>query len=350
VVDAQTPVGIKVCVDTKKPLVTLQPLSSAEGYVGVSWIIQDDNLANLKQKKPDTMILEYRAAGSNSTWTRISTDPKPTGQRQWNPETNVPLEVRLRVLDDAGNEGLSNTVTGSTGGNARMPPAGTETGNDPTPPRRTTAEGRRLVNTKKFNLNYEVEDVGKSGLSVVELWSTDGKTWKLHSKSTQPQPPYAYEVELEQEGIFGFTLIARSGVGLGEAPPKTGDMPQVWIETDWTKPKVTMQPPEVGHGIDTGRLTINYTAEDKNLEREASITLSYAENSAGPWTPFARNQDNTGRYVWLMPATVPFQFHVRVEATDRAGNVGSAETSEPVKVDLNRPKARVLTIAPASSK
>ena len=66
------------------------------------------------------------------------------------------------------------------------------------------------------------------------------------------------------------------------------------------------------------------------------------------WTPFARTQDNTGRYVWRMPPGVPYQFHVRVEATDRAGNVGTAETTEPVKVDLNRPKTRVLTVDPVS--
>jgi hypothetical protein len=49
-----------------------------------------------------------------------------------------------------------------------------------------------------------------------------------------------------------------------------------------------------------------------------------------------------------MPPSVPFQFYVRVEATDRAGNVGTAETNEPVKVDLSRPKTRVITIEPAS--
>lgn len=345
--DSRAPIGLKVAIDTREPRVNLQALPAAEGNVGISWVVEDENLNNLQQNKPDTLILEYRAAGTNVPWTRRSAEQKAVGQRIWNPETNAPLDVRLRVFDDAGNEGQSNPVTVSAGGSGRPAATGRE-GAEAVPSARTSSDGRRLVNSKRINLNYDVQEVGKSGLSVIELWTTDGTVWKREGSKSDPQPPYVYSVELDHEGIYGFTLVARSGVGLGEQPPKVGDLPQIWVEADWTKPHVVLQGVEVGQGADTGSLFVTYTAEDKNLDREGSITLSYAERLEGPWTAFARNHDNTGRFVWRMPSSVPFQFYVRVEATDRAGNVGSAETNEPVKVDLNRPRTRVLTVEPAS--
>jgi hypothetical protein len=339
VIDQNAPVGLKVCVDTREPAVTLQAASAGESGVGVSWVIQDPNLNNLLAK-PDTLILEYRPAGSGGPWTRQQAEPRAAGQRVWSPATAGPQEVRLRVFDDAGNEGQAAiTVTPGRGGS--LPPEG-----DGTPPRRPNADGRRLVRSKRINLNYDVQEVGKSGVSVVELWYTDGKSWQLRNQKRDPQPPYVYDIELEAEGLYGFSLVARSGVGLGEQPPRVGDPPQIWIEADWTKPRVSLHRVEVGQGIDTGSLFVTWSAEDLNLDRDGSITLSYAERPDGPWTAFAPNQNNTGRYVWRMPPAVPFQFYVRVEATDRAGNVGNADSGEPVKVDLNRPKARVTTIEP----
>jgi hypothetical protein len=337
VVDSQTPVQLKVCVDTQKPVITLHTVPAGEGNVGITWAIQDDNLNNFRQNKPDALVLEYRSPGGQS-WSRISAEQRPVGQRIWAPDASPPLEVRLRVQDDAGNEGQASLAIGA-GGKALSSSDGTG-GASP----RTGNEKRRLVNKRRINMNYGVEDLGGSGLKVVELWSFDGKSWKKESEEESPKPPYVYKIELQEEGVYGFTLIARSGVGLGEPPPRIGDLPQLWLEADWTPPKVAIQGVKVGEGPDTGSLFITYTAEDKNLEREGAVTLSYAERPDGTWTAFAKNQDNRGRYVWRMPRDVPWQFYVRVEAADRAGNVGKAETSEPVKVDLKRPRARVLTI------
>jgi hypothetical protein len=45
-----------------------------------------------------------------------------------------------------------------------------------------------------------------------------------------------------------------------------------------------------------------------------------------------------------MPDGLPFQFFIKVECTDRAGNVGSALTQETVKVDLVVPKISINAI------
>jgi hypothetical protein len=39
-----------------------------------------------------------------------------------------------------------------------------------------------------------------------------------------------------------------------------------------------------------------------------------------------------------------------VEATDRAGNIGSADTSAPVIVDLAQPKGVILNVEPVPGK
>jgi len=66
-----------------------------------------------------------------------------------------------------------------------------------------------------------------------------------------------------------------------------------------------------------GRLTITWSASDKNLSVQP-IALSYSEGPEGPWKPIAQNLPNDGKYVWMVPENHPFQFYVRVEATDMA--------------------------------
>jgi hypothetical protein len=103
----------------------------------------------------------------------------------------------------------------------------------------------------------------------------------------------------------------------------------------------------VGQGPDKGKLTITWTAHDKNMARDP-ITLSYADKADGDWKRFAEKLPNDGRYVWKMPtADLPYQFHVKVEAIDLAGNVGEAITTDLVKVDLSTPKVRILNVEPA---
>ena len=151
--------------------------------------------------------------------------------------------------------------------------------------------------------------------------------------------------EVNDEGVYGITLVAKSGVGLGERVPQPGDRPQFWIEVDLTRPLVQIQEIQVGTGIDKGKLTINWSARDKNLGSNP-IRLSYAEQPAGPWSPIADKISNSGRHTCGMPDQLPYQFYVKVEATDLAGNVGEAVTLERVKVDSPMPKATIIHVTP----
>ncbi len=334
--DALRP-GLRVLVDTVAPTIALEALPPQNGSVGVKWDARDENL------EPNSLRVEYQVPGTNQ-WTPIRADLVAAGQVYWTPMTNAPLEVRATIADGVGNLGKATVMVGAAGPvNPNNPnPVAQPQPNPGGPP-------VRFVNSKRISLNYKIDDVGPSGVSTVELWYTqDGRGWQKYGEDQRHQPPFV--IDVHGEGVYGFTLLVRSGVGLGERAPQPGDAPQVWVEVDLTKPLVRPISVEVGQGPATGTLTVNWTASDKNFGPQP-ITLSYAENIEGPWTAITPAPvENNGRYLWRMPPGVPYQFHVKVEAADKAGNIGAAQTTSLVKVDLAKPKSIIMDVAPAGAK
>lgn len=328
--------ALRVAVDTQPPIVDLRALPGRDGVVGVGWEARDDNL------DLSSLRLEYRPLNA-AEWLPLRVDPAPSGQSYWRPSSGGQLEVRLRVRDRADNTAEKSIVLAAVGeartadGAAAPRPDGVPGPGDP---------GVRVVGSKRVSLNYEIKDKGPSGVKVVELWyTTDGRTWLKYATSQKnPEPPFV--VDVQEEGLYGFTLVVKSGAGLGGSPPQVGDPPQVWVEVDVTKPMVRMGPVEVGRGPDTGRLTITWEAADKNLVAEP-ISLHYAQNPDGPWTEIAPKLANSRSYIWQMPADVPYSFYVKVEAVDRAGNIGVAQTPTAVNVDLHQPKGVIVDVSPA---
>jgi hypothetical protein len=347
--------SLKVVIDTQPPMITMQALAPRDGEVGVSWDIRDDNL---DLAAPDAARLEYRAGGG--AWTSVNF-PAGANQTYWRPSAGAPVEVRLRVRDRAGNIG-EGTVTingsGTTGGFSSTGPAPQQNqghgqfsnNNDPAPAifNGPTEGERKLVGSKHINLKYELKDVGPSSVSQVELWYTqDGRSWNkypLHFGDDTTKTNVEFEVA--GEGVYGISLVARSGVGLGDRPPQIGDRPQMWIEVDITKPVVQLHNILVGTGPDKGKLSITWSARDKNLGTQP-INLSYAEQISGPWTKIGEKLPNSGKYIWAMPERIPYQFHLKVEAVDLAGNIGEAVTDSLIKVDLSQPKAKIVNVEPA---
>ncbi len=345
--------SLKVIVDTQPPVVQLQALPPRGGEVGVSWTVRDDHF---DFGIAGAVRIEYRLAGG-LTWLPLSV-PQGANQFYWNPRANTLVEVRLYAHDRAGNVGVGTTTVSLTGaGQVYLPP-----GNDSRPPvtaqapdaalNKLGADQRRFVGSKRVSMSCELKEVGPSGVSLVELWYThDGRGWNKGPEYRlvpgDDKDKHTITFDVASEGLYGITLVARSGVGLGDRPPQVGDRPHLWIEVDTTKPEVKLLGVVVGTGADKGKLTVAWDARDKNLTREP-ITLSYGKAPDGPWQPIASKLANSGRHVWTLPSdNVPYQFHVKIEAVDRAGNIGEAITPELVKVDLATPKVRILNVEPS---
>jgi hypothetical protein len=332
--------GLKVVVDTRKPQVELKQVQSRDNAPAeVDWNVVDDNL-DLSSLK-----LEYRSAGTRD-WFPLAIQQIPQGKHSWNPNINGRVEVRLQVRDKAGNEAETvipilpagvNPLSGGTAG----PGAG------------GGAEGAQdklyYVNSLEFNLDYEFENVGKSNVKHVEIWYTidRGRTWVKY-QDAPPQPPF--RIRVQGDGRYGFLVVAVSGAGLAAPRPRNGDQPEIWVEVDTKQPVVRLLGVDPGQGVEQGKVTIRWTATDKNLAPQP-ISITWAQKPEGPWLPVVEAPlPNDGKYIWMVPETHPYQFYVRVEAIDLAKNVGGEATLKPVAVDTKIPKAKIkgVTTEPAA--
>ncbi len=326
-----------VCIDTRPPAVRLAPLAPQDG-AGVEWDIQDEHL------DLSTLKLEWRGPGSPA-WQAMPppVEAAAAGRRAWQAGVAVD-EVRLQVRDRAGNLGEGHTSFSGRRSDNRTYPAEPGSGGANRPP-------IRLVNSNRISINYKVEDVGPSK-ATLELWWTknQGRTWEKCQDNLGTQGPVVVSA---QEGLYGFTLVARSGVNLGDRPPQAGDPPQIWVEVDLTPPKVQLSPPEVGRGLDANKMALRWAATDKNLE-ERPVKLEYApvtqENATEPppdaWEEIVANLSPDGQYVWIVPPG-GVRYFVRAVVKDRAGNTGAARTPRPVVVDLSRPRGIITDVEPA---
>jgi hypothetical protein len=193
----------------------------------------------------------------------------------------------------------------------------------------------RMVGDKRRKLGYQLKSA--SGTTVpVELWYTrDGRSWQRDDSPPQLHSPYILEVK--EEGVYGLSLVPCNGGGKAQAP-RPGDLPQFWVAVDWTRPIVSLLGVEADPRKHT--VSVRWSANDEHLGPRP-ITLSYAEQAGGPWTPLAANLKNTGSFWGAAPPGVPARCFIRVEAADQGGNVGEAHTLAPVVLDVSAPQGRV---------
>ena len=299
----------------------------------MEWDIRDDNSGT----DLTTLRADYRAGGVPAApWIELPAQQLANGQHAWTPAGNAhQYEVRVQVRDKAGNVGEGLITLTATG--AARATSGGPAGAAPEPMQNVV----KMVNKKRIQFNFKIDDVGPSKVKSVEVWWTKERgIWQKYEKEFPPDAPF--EIEVAGEGRYGFTLVAVSGVGHAEARPQAADPPQVWVEVDLTPPAVQLIGVDVGSGVEKGTVTIRWRASDKFMAAQP-ITLSYG-TADGQWTTIAASIANDGRYVWRMPEGLPYQFPIRVEAIDQAGNVGSDKTQKDVIVDLSIPKARVIGI------
>jgi hypothetical protein len=202
-----------------------------------------------------------------------------------------------------------------------------------------------MVNSRKFALEYEVQSVGAAGVSKVEIWGTrdGGHSWASYGLEPSRQGPV--RVNVEGEGLYGFRITVQDAKGLGGQPPKSGDLPELWVGVDLTKPLAKLTALDLGAGERAGELAIRWEAGDAMLATRP-VSLLFAERPDGPWTTIAAGLDNTGLYNWRFDNRVPDRIFIRLEVRDEAGNVGEFQTGEPISLASNRPVGHLRTVRP----
>ena len=213
----------------------------------------------------------------------------------------------------------------------------------PMPVPRTVVGRQRVVNTRKFQVGYKVEDVGPSGIGGVEMFITqdNGQKWWKYGEDADQRSPF--DVEVPQDGEYGFAIRVRSGAGLVNEPPQRGEAPSIVVAVDQTPPALELLPVQQGQGATANQLRIRWRVRDDH-PAEKSVSLYYASNRNGPWEPISAWKEDGGSFDWTVGPGVPSQLFLRVMARDSAGNVSKAETSTPIVVDLSRPSARIVDV------
>jgi hypothetical protein len=339
--------SLRVIIDTVAPVVSLRSVRRG-GDIGVEWDCRDDYL------DPTTLKLEYRT--TTGDWRPLEAEPRAIGNYLWPAQPNTRLEMRLTIRDKANNLGEATTlVTGDA-----APPSGGNGFADPAPrmaePAAPARPGIYYLNNKRISLAYKIAKEGLSGVAGVDLWVCD-RDMRKWEKVQQPagatpidQLPAGGRLSLvydaHEDDLYGFRMVARSGVGLSDPDPRPGDQPQVWVEVDTTKPTAKIVDVLVNQDGEPRKLLITWSATDKNLT-DQPIHLEYAPTPTGPWSDVAHNLPNTGRYVWMAPDREPFKFVIRLRAIDKATNEGE-DVSKEVIVDLVRPKAELIDVLPGA--
>ncbi|MHB8969263.1 MAG: hypothetical protein ACYC3X_03560 [Pirellulaceae bacterium] len=206
-------------------------------------------------------------------------------------------------------------------------------------------ERPQITNVRRFNLTYDVDAVGPSGVAEVQLWATadGGQSWRLWGTDDDLQSPF--EVVVDQEGIFGFHVVVVSRNGMAGRKPRSGDLADIWIGVDTTSPEAHLTAAVYGEGANAGKLFIRWEATDLHLDNRP-ITLKFAEHADGPWTVIASALPNSGEYVWPADPLLPASVYLRLEARDEAGNVTADSLKESVRIDGLAPKARIRGVQP----
>lgn len=326
----------QVCVDGVPPKIDFKQVRPVEGSVGVEWEVTDDHQLNLK-----LLRVEYRAAKGDGRWIALPIKPLPSAHIGWSPDAGE-YEARVVAYDMAGHSTEAKTTVVVKAGPGPAPDA----------PRPRGDADVKFVPKKTFKLQYKVEDEGPSSIKNVEVWMTrdKDKSWGLFKEDAPANPGDGYPITVGGTGRYGFTLRPVSGVGRAARAPALGEAPQIWVEVDETPPEVRIDGVTVGEGADDGFITVNWTAADKWLKPNG-ITIKYATADAKDnWQVLQPNLPHTRTArISTAPLGKAYEFYLRVEAQDEAGNVGHDQTKDTVKVDTKEPKVtgiRVIGVGP----
>lgn len=186
-----------------------------------------------------------------------------------------------------------------------------------------------VTNSRAFELEYDIQDLGPGQVSRVVLWYTmnNGLTWRIFGTDSDRKSPFL--VEIEGEGVYGFSLLVYDDLGQSGRPPQPGDPPDQSIRVDLTPPRAKLTQVDVqGEGSDA-RVVVTWQAEDDALG-PFPVQLFSAPTPEGPWLELTQPLPNTGSYTWRPNRMLSPQTYLQLRVTDQAGNTATDQMFEPL--------------------
>lgn len=338
--DKQPP-GLIVVVDTKPPEIDVAPVDLKSGTF-LQCRVHDAN--------PDwaTVRLEYQT--TEKSWRAL--EPVPHGRGLFSVPSADVLRgvVRATAADLAGNkksreadlsqlQPAAKTLAGQeTVTTANAAETMTKTTLEPRASAGEPSERANLfVNSLRCTLEYALET---TAAVRVEAFVTrdNGRSWTRVGDGRSPM-----SLTLPEEGLYGLTLVVSTS-GQPAGPPAPGEPPELWLEVDMTRPEVLVQNIQPGSGADSRMLTLSWSVNDRNLAA-TPVEIFGARSADGPWQQLALGLKGSGTTQCGVPPEMGGRVYIRVQAVDKAGNVGRWESRDPVVLEGAKPKARVIGVS-----
>ena len=200
----------------------------------------------------------------------------------------------------------------------------------------------KIINKTRFDLDYEITSVGRSGIGVVELWATRnrGADWYLLAKDNDNITPIA--VEVSEDGVYGLKLVVENGAGLGGRRPIPGEAPSAWLVLDRTAPVGELKSAEIRVDSSVPQMRLHWVCSD-GYPSPTPVALYWSRDGQEPWSLIADQLPAVGDYLWTMPNDVPARIIIKMEMQDKAGNVNT-HTSNPIAADAFSPQGYIRGI------
>lgn len=339
---------MQVIVDRGAPDVRLSAQRVSPGVVIVRWYVTDRHTAldrftiayRSEQQGPVWKTKEFLTAGAAS-----GNFPLLQGEAPLEIDAHAEaLLLRGEAADAVGNIGTHEIRLEAPAAAmpreeltpARKPPGAAASG------RIHGAADVAAVNSRRFELEYQVDHVGPEGVGEVEVWGTrdGGKAWVRLGVDDDRRSPCP--VVVDRDGLYGFAIVVHSAGGLQGVAPQPGALPEAWVRVDTAPPTARLTTAEQVYDSVGAALTVHWQASDADLA-EQPISLSYAQSAAGPWIPLATDLQNAGEHLCRFTSDVGREVYLKVDVRDLAGNVGSFTTTRPLRLETNQAATHATT-------
>ncbi len=201
-------------------------------------------------------------------------------------------------------------------------------------------DGKTIPVTPKKELSFSVP--ADADVKTRELWyrSNDGKAWgawQKHGIQFDKDTPITWA---PPEGHWQIYLRKILTSGLASDVPSEATKAKGEFIIDRTAPTVAIKFPAAKAKLRGGeRYAVTWDAQDAHL-RSTPVTITWSRDGKGSWETVAERIANSGSFDWTMPRDMTISGVLRIEAADKATNVGSAEVTG-ILVDSIKPKGRV---------